>query len=362
MAYPDKPVISTSYTAKEEAAADGSLPGQELDVDFAALAASLESLNDFVRGVTRSDGGLANGIVRRESLGADVLIGFDAPTTWATGVGYTLSNTVFNGAAFYICVIAHTSGSDFATDLAAGRWSLLFDLSGTGTLVAQNNLSDLDSAAVALQNLELTATAAELNTLDGISGDVQTQLDALTSSVGGKQASATILTLLSALSLSANKGWYATGAGSLSLYDLTAAGRALAGAADAAAQRGALGLGSLATQNFSDIQGSVDARVDAKALGVGQTWQDVSGSRTFSTSYQNTTGRPIEVSINCRTSNTDFREIQVSPDNATWVQVGLSGRLISGASYPQNVEFTVPDGWYYRIDGSVTSVFWAELR
>ena len=43
---------------------------------------------------------------------------------------------------------------------------------------AANNLSDLSSAATALTNLGVTATAAELNYVDGVTSNVQTQLDA----------------------------------------------------------------------------------------------------------------------------------------------------------------------------------------
>lgn len=159
MAYPAKPVISTSYTAREQALGDGTLPGTEMDIDFAALAAASEELNDFVRGLSRSDGKLANGIVTRESLSGEILIGFDAPTTWVTGADYGLQATVFEGAAFYICTIAHTSGV-FADDLSAGRWAELFDLSGTGTLIAAANLSDVDNAETARGNLGLTIGSA----------------------------------------------------------------------------------------------------------------------------------------------------------------------------------------------------------
>lgn len=46
-----------------------------------------------------------------------------------------------------------------------------------GGLRSQNNLSDVDSAAASLVNLGVTATAAELNFSDGVTSNIQTQLD-----------------------------------------------------------------------------------------------------------------------------------------------------------------------------------------
>lgn len=45
-------------------------------------------------------------------------------------------------------------------------------------LTPANNLSDLNSAATAITNLGITATATELNYSDGVTSNVQTQLDA----------------------------------------------------------------------------------------------------------------------------------------------------------------------------------------
>jgi hypothetical protein len=100
------------------------------------------------------------------------------------------------------------------------------------------------------------------------------------------------------------------------------------------------------------------------SIGWGQTWQDVSGSRTHSTSYQNTTGRPIMVAIVALSSTTiGARNIEVSTDNSSWVRVGRAE--LNDAARAQQVSFVVPPGHFYRIDGatSTASVFiWSELR
>lgn len=162
MAYPDKPQILTSYTAEEQSIGNGTLPGQELDVDFAALRTATDELIDFVKLFTRSDGQLANGIVTTESLAASVRIGFDPPEVWASGQEYTTRSTAFSGFGFYLCTTAHTSGASFALDLEAGRWQLLANLTPPGgALIAASNLSDLTNVVAARASLGLGAVATD---------------------------------------------------------------------------------------------------------------------------------------------------------------------------------------------------------
>ncbi len=59
---------------------------------------------------------------------------------WVTATNYLNGNFVVHEDIFYVCSISHTSGV-FATDLAAGKWTELADLSGytqqTNVLEAQ---------------------------------------------------------------------------------------------------------------------------------------------------------------------------------------------------------------------------------
>ena len=146
MSYPQKPQIQTSYTAVQQAQGNGLLPGQQLDVDFANLKATVSELNDFVRGVTRSDGRLANASVSRETLGADILLGFEPPQVWETGRNYAPPQTVFEDAVFYLCAIPHTAGASFSADLAAGRWQPIADFGALADAAAASR-----DAAVAAQ-------------------------------------------------------------------------------------------------------------------------------------------------------------------------------------------------------------------
>lgn len=236
MPYPSAPEIQTSYTAEEQALGNGTLPGQELDVDLASIRASVTAIIEFLKTSLRSDGRLANGSVTQDALASSILIGFDPPAPWATGVAYTTRSTVFEGFGFYLCTVAHTSGT-FATDLASGRWVLLADLTPPGgALIASNNLSDVADVGNTRANLGLGSLAT------ASAGTGPTQYRTNAQQDAAFQPLAANLTALGGLASAADKLGYFTGSGTAALTDLTAAGRALLDDATAEAQRTTLGL------------------------------------------------------------------------------------------------------------------------
>lgn len=104
--------------------------------------------------------------------------------------------------------------------------------------------------------------------------------------------------------------------------------------------------------------------MNTHVLGMGQTWQDVTGSRNFNVTYTNTTGRPIFVSVIC-----------TFPEQSMPVILGLTvqGESISGNAVFNSsgnlggyytVQGIVPDGNTYRIDysGGSFTLHWSELR
>ena len=106
---------------------------------------------------------------------------------------------------------------------------------------------------------------------------------------------------------------------------------------------------SLFSFNQSTNTVTVDESVVSDYLvGVDQTWQDLSGSRVFGTSYQNTTGKPISVSVEGNASST----FQVSTNNVDWLTVGGVG--------PST--YVIPDDNYYRQTGTGSPTLWTELR
>lgn len=107
------------------------------------------------------------------------------------------------------------------------------------------------------------------------------------------------------------------------------------------------------------------------AIGVGQTWQDVSASRAKATEYQNTTSLPIMVSIWFNGAFTDTGRLQVSTTSGSGfitVSEADGGDYYSASAYTThtaNVQAIIPVNHYYKIvqNGSVLNIVgWAELR
>lgn len=93
-----------------------------------------------------------------------------------------------------------------------------------------------------------------------------------------------------------------------------------------------------------------------QAFGVGQTWQDVTALRSSSTTYTNSTGKPIEIAV------------MIGDDGSSGLQpltVTISSIAFTYTNLSQDtlVKFTIPDSGSYRFDiGTNTIKKWAELR
>lgn len=194
--------------------------GAQLDAEFNAVRVALNGALSRLGEIQRDDGKLANGSVHLDALSPEALavsgIEFTPRGQWLTATLYAAGDMAEFDGLSYIALSAHTSGV-FATDRAAGKWQVIA----------------------------------------GVPADLQDEIDALSSGISGKQDSATNLSALAGLTGAADRLPYFTGLGTLALATFTGAGRTLAAAADAAAQRTALDLvPGTAANNIVRLDGS----------------------------------------------------------------------------------------------------------
>lgn len=241
-------------------------------------------------------------------------------STWQQGLLYDAYDVVtFNGSS-YLCLVAHTSTS-LTSDLAAGRWAILAQAgaagAGTGDMLAANNLSDVADASTSLNNIG----GQPLN-------DILTDLAGLTQTAGtvpyfDTSTTASLLSFLDEDDMASDSATAVPSQQSVKAYVDTA----LAG-------------------------------VGGEGLGEGQTWQNVLSSRVNGVTYQNTTGKPIFVSV-----------LGGSASGGSNIQayVGVSSANVAVAqqsAYFGNpgVSFVVPDQHYYKASAGNGIAAWAELR
>jgi len=115
------------------------------------------------------------------------------------------------------------------------------------------------------------------------------------------------------------------------------------------------------------VKAAIDSLVTIPdSLGVSQTWQDVSSSRSLDTSYQNTTGVPISVAAQITARGNRYPTLQLSDDNSTWVSVSSGGIDNSSEDLRVTLSAVIPNSHYYRVktfgDTDISITGWTELR
>lgn len=211
----------------------------------------------------RSDGAYAVDLNITGPQGDDGPPG-SAGATWRSGSGAPSDALGADGDLYLDTatgnVYVRSSGSySVATNIIGPPGAPGADGDGSGDMLGANNLSDIADAAMARANLGLGSMAVEA------AADYLTAASAATS----YQPLDADLTAIAGLTSAANKAPYFTGSGTAALMTVTAAGRALIDDADAAAQRGTLGLGSIATQAApgGTVVGTTDTQtLSAKTL------------------------------------------------------------------------------------------------
>ena len=104
----------------------------------------------------------------------------------------------------------------------------------------------------------------------------------------------------------------------------------------------------------------------AGGIGISQTWQSVIGSRSTGTTYTNSTGKPIMVSVSCQSTSSPGGAFgfQINGTRVAW-QGAAQNASISSFS---NITIIIPNGVTYLVEsgsvsnGGIAVSYWYELR
>ena len=127
------------------------------------------------------------------------------------------------------------------------------------------------------------------------------------------------------------------------------------GTAVTTAVKGINFIGSNVTATDANSDGIVDVNITGGSGTIGSNWVDVTAIRAKDTTYTNTTGRPLFVSIYARQGNSFAGGITVNG-----VMVGRYVAIASTA-ISSNVTVVVPAGGTYSLNGIIDMQFWTEL-
>lgn len=133
-----------------------------VDAEFDAIATSLNQTIANLGLIQRDDGALQDLVTRLSSLSLEVrtLLALSTDSVirggWVTATDYAVKDLVTQGTGTYLAAVAHTAGV-FATDLAAGKWLLIFDY----VAFAASQISNTPAGGISAVNVQ-----AALNEID----------------------------------------------------------------------------------------------------------------------------------------------------------------------------------------------------
>lgn len=123
-------------------------------------------------------------------------------------------------------------------------------------------------------------------------------------------------------------------------------------------QTAVLALEAKVGADSSAVTSSHDYKLANSCIGVGQTWQDMTGSRSIGTTYTNSTGKPIQVAISGNTTSGTVTRF--------YINSALAGHDSGNNGVLNQWSYIIPNGATYEVDyttgGTYVMSTWMELR
>lgn len=158
MAQPTAYTRAYNFANFQAVSPNSPLPANQVEAEYNRIKRTLDETLANLAKIQRDDGEVKNQTIGFDQLKPEINgFGTTAPTLWETATSYSLRDAVFFEGNGYVCVTAHTSGV-FATDLAAEKWQLFFDLE-TGLISGGNALPVMQANSMLVTNSGGTARA-----------------------------------------------------------------------------------------------------------------------------------------------------------------------------------------------------------
>lgn len=150
--------LSFDFTSFQSASPTTPLPADRFEIEFNNIALTTDDIIRNLNIIQKSDGSLANGVVKVENLATELTIGLRSPVAWTNGATFVVNDTAIEDNILYRCIENHVSGV-FVTDLANSKWLLIADYTAFST-DAESAKDDAEDAALAAQIAQTGAESA----------------------------------------------------------------------------------------------------------------------------------------------------------------------------------------------------------
>lgn len=232
------------------------LPGVQVDAELNAVKLTFDQTLANLAKIQRDDGALKNGIVTQDSLADSLSIGFTLRGAWLVGVNYIVGDGVTYDSKFYRALVASLSTSLNRPDLDTATWEEVADFavisaeaaaSAAAALASENAAAASASAAssfatAASGSASAASGSADASAASAVAADASADAAAASAQEAANLIGGTVTQAVRwdvAQSLSSGEKLQAR-----QNIGTTSTGHALVTAANAAAARTAVGLGS----------------------------------------------------------------------------------------------------------------------